>query len=323
MVKITIAQALDFAELHFPQAPEKLAEHLEVEVRRSSLSCDGWCLQIGGRSIIRINIDVPEVRQRFTLAHELGHLILGIPTIVGESMIEVQRSTNEEEKMVNLFAAQLLLPQKTAKSFIPEVPVTSSVIKKISKKANVSEMFVARRLASLAPDLGLKDGLVLVYKNNNLEWQWSNSIGLKPALAQELLTRCLKANPTPTRIHREDYKDVIVASILENPRSDTTIIFLQIVAEHDGLKKLNEERIRELDEILFENRPDFRRSIQGCFGAFKPKSNGLSVADAVMLFNKMYLNDPQRWGQDALNRLSSEHGQTYIRLRIESWTKNI
>lgn len=321
MSRITVARALDFAEDHFPNAPEKLAEFLGVEVRRSPLNCDGWCLQIGEHSIIRINSDAADVRQRFTLAHELGHLVFGIPAVVGEAIIDVHPSANEEEKMVNSFAAQLLLPKKIAEKFIPEIPVTATVIKRISKKAKVSEVFVARRLASLAQTLGLKDALVIFYKNNTFEWQWSNTIGLKLGLDQEILKRCLNASPSPARIHRKEYKDAIVASILENPYSDTTIIFLQIVPEEDGLKKLNEETIRELSEFIFGNNQQFQLSLQGCFGVFKSKVRNLSTAEALKLFNKTYLEANQRWEQAELGRLKSEKGQKYIRLRLENWTK--
>ena len=321
MIRITVAQALDFAEAHFPNAPEKLAEFLGVKVRYSPLNCDGWCLQIGEHSIIRINSDAADVRQRFTLAHELGHLVLGIPTVVGEAIIDVQISANEEEKMVDSFAAQLLLPQKIAERFIPEIPVTATVIKSISKKAKVSQIFIARRLASLAQNLGLKDALVIFYKNNNFEWQWSNTIGMKRNLAQDILKRCLNASPSPARIHRKEYKDAIVASILENPHSDTTIIFLQIVPEKDGLKKLNEEAVRELDVFIFGKNVQFRRSVQGCFGVFKSKAQNLSTDEAAELFTKTYLEGYERWELSELNRLKSEKGQKYIRLRLENWTK--
>lgn len=321
MNKISISDALKFAEDNFPHAPEKLAELLEIEVRRSPLNCDGWCLQINNRSIIRINSNTTKVSQRFTLAHELGHLICGIPTVVGESISEIQHSTNEEEKIVNYLAAKLLLPQKKIRSFIPEIPITSAIIKKIAKKAKVSELVVARRLSSLASDLGLKDALVIFYKNNNFKQQWSETVWMNPALAQELLTKCLEVSPNPARIYREEQSDVIVASILENPYRDTTTVFLQIVHEEDGLKKLTEESIRDLEDFIFENDREFRMSLQGCFGAFKSRVKELSLEDAIQLFNSTYLMTSERWGESVWKRLSSEKGQKYIGLRLHLWVK--
>ncbi len=47
---ISDARARQFAKLHFPEAPEKLAEHLRVIVRQSPMDgCDGWCLTTGAK----------------------------------------------------------------------------------------------------------------------------------------------------------------------------------------------------------------------------------------------------------------------------------
>ncbi len=84
MNKITVEEALSFAEENFPNAPERLVDYLEIEVKYSPLNCDGWCLQFDDRAIIRINSEMPDVRKRFTIAHELGHLIYGVTTVIGE-----------------------------------------------------------------------------------------------------------------------------------------------------------------------------------------------------------------------------------------------
>ena len=319
MDRITVAEALRFAAQNFPQAPELLAELLDIEVRRSSLNCDGWCLQVDHHAIIRINNKTPEVRQRFTLAHELGHLILGIPSVIGESMFDVQNLKNKEEELVNAFAGELLLPLDIVKSFIPEIPVTSAAIKKIARKANVSELFVARRLASLAAAIGLKDGLVVFYENGLYKWQWSNTVKLLPGPAQDLLDKCLVARPNPARMHREAQRDVIVASLLANPHLNTTTVFVQVVEEADGLRKLNEESIRKLEEFVFENFRHFQPSLQGCFSAMKSRVHDLTLDEAVKLFNTLYLHDSKRWDESFRNRLKCARGQQYVRLRLKVW----
>ena len=83
---ISAEAARRFAETHFPEAPEKLAEELGVSIRESHMDgCDGWCLTLDERSIIRLNSNQTRGKKRFTPAHELGHLILGIPGVVGLS----------------------------------------------------------------------------------------------------------------------------------------------------------------------------------------------------------------------------------------------
>lgn len=100
--------ALAFAAEHFPNTPEKLVEQFGIELRDSdAVGCDGWCLQLGDRTIIRINRRLYKSQKRFTLAHELGHLILGIPTKFGESFEDMLASDLDEERAVNEVASAL------------------------------------------------------------------------------------------------------------------------------------------------------------------------------------------------------------------------
>ena len=92
---ISVERALAFARRHYPEGPEKLAEQLGVRVAYSAMSgCDGWCLTYGGRAVIRINSGQVKSRQRFTLAHELGHLLLDIPSVIGESFTDILQSND-------------------------------------------------------------------------------------------------------------------------------------------------------------------------------------------------------------------------------------
>ena len=48
----SVERSLAYARKHFPEGPEKLAEHLKVEVRYSALSgCDGWYLTFSTGSL--------------------------------------------------------------------------------------------------------------------------------------------------------------------------------------------------------------------------------------------------------------------------------
>jgi len=61
-------------------------------------------------------------RQRFTLVHELGHLLLGVPSVIGESFADVLRSDDEEERRVNDIAAELLVPRDVVQATVQELP---------------------------------------------------------------------------------------------------------------------------------------------------------------------------------------------------------
>jgi Zn-dependent peptidase ImmA (M78 family) len=69
-------------------------------------------------AIIRVNAMIPHRgRRRFAIAHELGHMELkhnpGAPTECGEKQFaQWYKSQNDQELEANLFAAELLMPEK-------------------------------------------------------------------------------------------------------------------------------------------------------------------------------------------------------------------
>lgn len=73
---------------------------------------DGFCTVTKNHTYIFFDSSLPSGRQRFTVAHEIGHLLLGH---VGPGMATVENreptgSEREEERQANQFAARLLAP---------------------------------------------------------------------------------------------------------------------------------------------------------------------------------------------------------------------
>lgn len=73
---------------------------------------DGFCTVTANHTYIFFDSSLPAGRQRFTVAHEIGHLLLGH---VGPGMATVENreptgSEREEERQANQFAARLLAP---------------------------------------------------------------------------------------------------------------------------------------------------------------------------------------------------------------------
>ncbi len=317
MNKISVEDALLFAEEHFPNAPERLVDYLEVEVKNSPLNCDGWCLQFNDRAIIRINREMSDVRKRFTLTHELGHLIYEVPTVVGESVLTFGKRS-KEERLIDKFAAELLLPVSIVLNAIQEIPVTAKALQRLAKNARVSDLAVALRVANLTAEIGLNDASVVFYENDTLKWQWSETLRLTGDTPAEILAECTKLAPNPARIPHEQ-NEVIVASFIENPNFNTKVLFLQLVSEFDGFKQLREERIRELEEYLFADDVKFRQSLAGRFGAFKSIARNMFIDEAIQLFNRRLLQNPELVN---FRRLRSEKGREYIRLKLAAWTRN-
>lgn len=103
-----------------PIPVERLARLRGVQVRYEPLDGDlsGMLFREGDRAIIGVNALHPKSRQRFTIAHELGHLELHEPTgihvdrkfLVRRRDERSSKAVDHEEIEANSFAAELLMP---------------------------------------------------------------------------------------------------------------------------------------------------------------------------------------------------------------------
>lgn len=81
-----------------------------------------------GTFFIRYNANHPIKRNRFTVAHEIGHILLGHTSPCSRSGVE---SKNLNEIEANTFAAELLIP----------LPVLKNVAKKYGSVTNLAKAF--------------------------------------------------------------------------------------------------------------------------------------------------------------------------------------
>lgn len=105
-----------------PVPVERLARDLGADIRYQAFDGDvsGLLYREGDVRIIGVNSAHSKTRQRFTVAHELGHLILhrGRPLIVDKQVRVNLRdgvsslATDREEIQANRFAAALLMPSE-------------------------------------------------------------------------------------------------------------------------------------------------------------------------------------------------------------------
>ncbi len=68
---------------------------------------DGMSIVIAGKPVILVSRLSSRARQRFTVAHELGHILLGH---AGKCCREVSSKDNPIEQAANVFASRLLAP---------------------------------------------------------------------------------------------------------------------------------------------------------------------------------------------------------------------
>lgn len=121
-IKTLVQEILDRAKINEPPiAIEKVAKQLKLRVRFEPFDGDlsGCIVRHGDRATAGINSLHHENRQRFTLAHEIGHFLLhkGEEVIVDRGFrvnlrdAEASKAENPEEIEANYFAAELLMPE--------------------------------------------------------------------------------------------------------------------------------------------------------------------------------------------------------------------
>lgn len=108
---------------------------------------------------IIINDNLPPTRMKFTLAHELGHLVIPwhFGTFIDDidesrlSMAAVEYEYRELEQEANLFAAELLMPHEWVKNLCDEENDLAKLHSSICSIAGVSEIAAAIRLTHFLP----------------------------------------------------------------------------------------------------------------------------------------------------------------------------
>jgi Zn-dependent peptidase ImmA (M78 family) len=116
-----------------PVNPETLAQAegiLVVHRRFEDADVSGILFRDGNHHVIGVNSAHPAVRQRFTIAHELGHralhpgreLILDVPVRVNLRDKTSSTASDLEEIEANAFAATLLMPEQMIRDQLSQLP---------------------------------------------------------------------------------------------------------------------------------------------------------------------------------------------------------
>lgn len=146
-----------------PINPVNIARDLGISVEKAPFSDDlsGVLMREDGHAIIALNKSHHRLRQRFTVAHELGHFALSHQ---GEMFVDHKvlnkrdgRSTiaiDPQEIEANAFAAALLMPEKMVLERVIDIagddaPERGDLIKQLAKIFEVSVQAMEFRLINL------------------------------------------------------------------------------------------------------------------------------------------------------------------------------
>ena len=147
---------------YFNKAPidiSNMAKSLGIKrIEARQMKSDGYlCSLYDGSLVIKYRLGNSEVRNRFTIAHELGHLLLGM--IIGEQIIE-QRNSNPkldmfEEIAADKIAAELLMPESLIKNELSSHESSWDFVRLLCYKYKVSEWAILRRILEIRGVIGI------------------------------------------------------------------------------------------------------------------------------------------------------------------------
>ena len=167
MPRITVAEqkATDLlARLGIDKIPvpvQEIAERCGAQVTYDRFEGDisGMLLREAGRIIIGVNSWHANTRQRFTIAHEIGHLEMhpGQPVYIDREVRVNLRAgqTDREEVQANGFAAELLMPRAWLHTAMEDLVArkpdltSSDLIGHLAEQFDVSPAAMQHRLVNL------------------------------------------------------------------------------------------------------------------------------------------------------------------------------
>lgn len=153
----------EYTDGALPVPIETIAERLGVTLVVEALdrNVSGLLFRQGTDRAIGVNATHPMVRQRFTVAHELGHLCLhpGKELILDHVRVNLRddtssSGTDRQEREANAFAAELLMPRaevvdEVRRSLDRGGTTDSRFIADLAQLFDVSEQAMEYRLVNL------------------------------------------------------------------------------------------------------------------------------------------------------------------------------
>lgn len=141
----------------------RIAEHLGAQVVEERLDRDlsGLLYRDGDQVVIGVNNSHAERRRRFTVAHEIGHMVLhkGRPLVLDHVRVNFRNATSStatdlEEIQANAFAAELLMPGAQVMAYARAAleagrASDAALVRDLADGFDVSEQAMEYRLVNL------------------------------------------------------------------------------------------------------------------------------------------------------------------------------
>lgn len=135
----------------------RIARHLGIQrIRELDIRLDGQLLELDdGTYEVILSNNVPHTRKRFTLAHEIGHILVAL-----DSRGEVACGDGPTEELCNSVAAELLLPRRFLSEALSD-KVDVSTIRQIATRFQCSLEATGWRILNV----GAVTGALLIWRD--------------------------------------------------------------------------------------------------------------------------------------------------------------
>jgi Zn-dependent peptidase ImmA (M78 family) len=157
------AMALAGAARQLPVDLEALARGMGVsEIKFGNLREDGRTTWAEGRTTIEVRADRPHPRQRFTLAHEIAHVLLANNRQRDVRLRKSSLDQDSEERLCDWIAAAILMPLEWIRP-LSHRPMTLRQLRAVASAADVSLSAAAVRIS----EVGARPCILLRWKRGN------------------------------------------------------------------------------------------------------------------------------------------------------------
>jgi len=142
---------VDASNIRDDLSPYVTAVNAKVVKEELGLGESGYTItKPNGKHVITVNSLEPDERQRFTICHEVAHIVLNLPSSHNEVPSWFYAKRHPNEVVCDTFAAELLMPYQQWLAAVPRGEPSTAVIEHMAATFRTSFPAAASRFACLA-----------------------------------------------------------------------------------------------------------------------------------------------------------------------------
>jgi len=256
--------------------PVDITRYLDVIRAKYTIEDDfddeeaGQTTMIAGRHCIFVNGRHSPERQRFTVMHEIGHIVLGLPSVhgqkIGTQALYSYAVRPREEVLCDVFAAECLLPSDFFKKDLDQFPVGFDSVARLAARYQASLTSTGSRFAFLHDEpcafVLIESGRVRYVSSSKFmrEWGCWISIGMgvpSGSVAQQLLDGQVMDGPVEIEaslwLERQRKGGPVLleeAHLLDRWDQVLSLLWFEPGDESEDTEEDGEQTLEELDGIL-------------------------------------------------------------------------